>query len=519
MGQVDGLLKLVAKQGAGLLRLRAGEVPQALLGDKPVKVFLPSTPDEVLRELLAELLPAERQDRLSRGEVVSFPYDSKGVGSFTVDIGHAEAGLWATFTRKLLAEQTEASPQAPDAEAPLPHVSTDGAGGGAAPAELPAPLALPVASALLQPAALAPLKPLVGEALVSLVPLLERALQEGASDLHLAEREPVMARIDGRLQRLDGETVESAEIVLASLWTDGVSQRLSLGRSVDLGVDLPSLGRFRVHLFTCDHGRAAAIRILRRQAPTLASLQLPAKLDDLLLLPHGVVLLCGPTGSGKSTTAAALARAFLRKRGGLLVTLEDPIEYGIQAEHPSALVRQREIGRHTESFAAGLRDAMREDPDLLLVGEMRDPESIALALTAGETGHLVLTTLHSRSSANAIERIIDTYPPERQRQIRVQLADGLRAVVTQRLLPRAKGRGRVVALEILRVNSAVASMIRDGKTAQIPTALQSGQGEGMLPLEKCLAELVREEAIRVEDARAVANDLASLQHFLRQGAI
>jgi twitching motility protein PilT len=197
----------------------------------------------------------------------------------------------------------------------------------------------------------------------------------------------------------------------------------------------------------------------------------------------------------------------------VLTTLEDPIEYGLAASATS-VVRRRQVGRDVATFASGLRDALREDPDVLLVGEMRDPETISLALTAAETGHLVLASMHSRSAASAVERIVDSYPPGREQQIRLQLADSLRAVLAQRLLPRARGNGRIAAVEVLRVTHAVAAMVREGRTAQIPTALQSGRREGMIVLERCLADRVNAGEVRLEDARAASNDPAMLAMFL-----
>jgi twitching motility protein PilT len=268
----------------------------------------------------------------------------------------------------------------------------------------------------------------------------------------------------------------------------------------------------RVHIFRSDSGRAASIRLLPRHAPSLASLDLPIALDDLVELPHGLVLVCGASGSGKSTTLAALAQEAFRRRSVVLTTLEDPIEYVLVAPDTSVL-RRRQIGRDVPDFASGLRDALRQDPDVILIGEMRDPETISLALTAAETGHLVLASLHSRSAASAIERIIDAYPPERASQIRSQLADSLRAVIAQRLLPRARGSGRVVALEVLRANHAVAALIRDGKTAQITSVIQAGRREGMIMLERSLADRVAAGEVRLEDARAAANDPAALAMY------
>jgi twitching motility protein PilT len=250
---------------------------------------------------------------------------------------------------------------------------------------------------------------------------------------------------------------------------------------------------------------AAAVRLLPNAAPSLAALEMPVPLQGLVDFPHGLVLVCGATGSGKSTTLAALAQHALSRGPILLITLEDPIEYALEPWRDS-LVRRRQVGRDVRDFASGLRDALREDPNVLVVGELRDEETIHMALTAAETGHLVLGSLHSGSVASAIERIVDAYPSERKAQIRVQLADSLRAVVAQRLLPRARGAGRIPAVEILRVTHAVANLVREGRTAQIATSLQSGRREGMMAMERCLADYVQAGLVRMVDARAAAND-------------
>jgi twitching motility protein PilT len=226
-----------------------------------------------------------------------------------------------------------------------------------------------------------------------------------------------------------------------------------------------------------------------------------------------LVLLCGATGSGKSTTLAALSRHALEHRSILLVSLEDPIEFALSATRQS-LVRQRQVGRDVKDFTAGLRDALRSDPDVIVVGELRDAETIRLALTAAETGHLVLASLHSGSAAACIERVIDAYPAEQRTQIRIQLADALRAVVVQRLVPRARGAGRVPALEVLRVTHGVGNVIREGKTAQVAGMLQAGKRDGMLSLDRCLAEYVQAGTITLEHAKAHANDLDSLTMYL-----
>jgi twitching motility protein PilT len=344
--------------------------------------------------------------------------------------------------------------------------------------------------------------------------LFERAVAARASDIHLCAGDPPVLRIDGKLRPLDDFPASLVEQLLVEQSSDDAARAaLSAGRSVDRAMQVEGVGRFRFNIFRTGGRLAAAIRVLPREAPRLEDLHFPVPLDELVNAPHGLLIVCGPTGSGKSATLAALAQEALRRRGGVLVTLEDPVEYTFAAPE-GALVRQREIGRDVRDFGSGLRDALREDPDILLVGEMRDAESITLALTAAETGHLVLASLHSRSAAASVERIVDSYPPERQRQIRVQLADALRAVVAQRLLPRARGSGRLPAVEILRGVHSVASLIRDGKTAQIATTLQSSRKEGMLPMERCLADLVRSSQITREVALAAANDTDTLSSYL-----
>ncbi len=344
----------------------------------------------------------------------------------------------------------------------------------------------------------------------ALARLVSSAGALGASDLHLVQGKPPIARVHGRLRQMSDEPVDLAEVLPPDHARESPHEPTA---AVDAAIDFGAAGRVRLHVFRSSEGLAAAVRLLPAAAPSLASLRMPVPLEDLVDLPHGLVLVCGATGSGKSTTLAALAQEALYRRSIVLLTLEDPIEHALSASDTS-IVRRREVGRDVADFARGLRDALREDPDVILLGEMRDPETIALALTAAETGHLVLSSLHSGSAASAIERIVDAYPPARQGQIRVQLADSLRAVVAQRLLPRARGEGRVVAIEVLRATHAVASLVREGKTAQIATAIQSGKREGMLSLERCLADRVQSGEVRADDARAAANDPASLAMYL-----
>jgi twitching motility protein PilT len=360
-----------------------------------------------------------------------------------------------------------------------------------------------------------------GEPSDALLSLLVRAHLMGASDLHLSTGEPPAVRMHGALSTLTEEGAVDVAVLLGGLFDARAQGVLARGRSFDFVIALPEepLGprgrapRVRGNLYRSIAGLAVALRLLPPEAPALDALAHGGLLNELALLPNGLVIVCGPTGSGKSTTLAALTREILRRRSVLLVTLEDPIEYVFTGARGRSLVRQRQIGRDVVDFATGLRDSLREDPDVILVGEMRDAESISLALTAAETGHLVLATLHSRSAASAIERIVDTYPEGRQPQLRAQLADALKAVVAQRLVPRARGEGRVLALEVLRVNASVASGLREGKISTVVSAMQSGRAAGMVTLERSLADLVRRGEVHVDEAKAVANDPAALQSY------
>jgi twitching motility protein PilT len=340
--------------------------------------------------------------------------------------------------------------------------------------------------------------------------LLGRAAALGASDIHVRQGEPAYARIDGKLRLL----VEHAHDISALL---GTARNATAERSADLALDSASAGRVRLHTFLAGGAPVLAVRILPRAIPALAALGFPSELRDLTSLPNGLVLLTGPAGSGKSTTAAALCQELIRQRSVMLLTLEDPVEYSFDTSGTSSIVRQRQVGLDVPDFVTGLRDALREDPDVLFVGEMRDAESISLALTAAETGHLVFATLHSRSASSAIDRIIDAYPAARQHQLRVQLSESLRAVIAQRLLPHARGNGRALAVEVLRRSSAVANLIREGKTPHLISAMQSSRKEGMVLLERSLADLCRAGNVEERDAFAAANDQGSLMEYLHRG--
>jgi twitching motility protein PilT len=351
--------------------------------------------------------------------------------------------------------------------------------------------------------------------------LIELALQahrDGASDLLVSTGMPARLRMGGSL-RETGLTCDAGQIMaLAELaLTAERRQELERSGSVDLALDLsPGPGarplRFRLNLFRQQRGLAAAVRPVRSECPTLQQLGLPDDFKQLVQYPSGLVLMTGPTGSGKSTTLAALIEHVNLGAAKHIITLEDPVE--LQYVSKRSLIHQREVGTDVESFAAGLRAALREDPDIILVGEMRDQDTIAAALTAAETGHLVLSTLHSASAAMAIDRIIDVFPGPKQPQVRLQLASALRAVVTQVLLPSTQ-LGRVPAYEKMIVTAAVGSQIREGRAHQIANQIQTGRAEGMMSLDQSLLGLLRAGKVSLDAAMAVAPDPEALRRAMR----
>jgi twitching motility protein PilT len=363
-----------------------------------------------------------------------------------------------------------------------------------------------------------PLRLMAGEE--PLERLLAETIRRQASDLLLVAGGPPSARVDGRLVRL-GE-VPLDDDSLASLFAPHLGPRhrraLETDGAVDLTLHLAAEGeaaawRFRVNLHRQRGQLAAALRALPRRVPTLAELELPAALAELVTPSRGLVLVCGPTGAGKSTTLAALVEHLNRTRAAHVITIEDPIEY--QHASRQCLIEQVEVGTDSPSFAAALRAALRQDPDVILVGEMRDLETVATALTAAETGHLVLATLHTHDVVQAVHRIVDVFPGEQQPQIRHQLALSLHAVVAQQLVPRRDRRGRVPALEVLIANYAVRNHIRSQQPHRLHNEVTLGKSQGMVSLEESLARLVRAGIVAEDEARIRSSRPDEMDSLLR----
>ncbi|MDR7415671.1 MAG: type IV pilus twitching motility protein PilT [Armatimonadota bacterium] len=345
--------------------------------------------------------------------------------------------------------------------------------------------------------------------------LLVLARERDASDLHLTVGSPPRLRLRGELVDVEGWppiTREELHAMLYDILTDAQKAQFEEHLDLDFALELQSLGRFRVNIFHQRTGEGAAFRVIPSRIRSLEELGLPPVLRELALREHGLILVTGPAGSGKSTTLAAMVDLINATRRVHIITIEDPIEF--VHPHRKALINQREVGVHAKSFSAALRAALREDPDVILVGEMRDLETIALALTAAETGHLVLATLHTSSAAQTIHRIIDVFPSHQQEQIRVQLAETLVAVVAQVLLPTADGLGRVPAVEVMVATPAVRNLIRESKVHQIPSVIQTGLREGMQSMDQSLRHLVKTGKVTPEVAVRWATEK---QAFARPG--
>jgi len=338
----------------------------------------------------------------------------------------------------------------------------------------------------------------------TLVTLLQATVAAGASDLHITVGRPATARRDGVLVPFEGVALvqpADSERMVMSLLDDLQREELEEMSQVDFSFGLEHIGRFRANAYKQRHSYALALRVIPFRVRSLEELGAPTAAHDLLLKPYGLVLVTGPTGSGKSTTLAAMIDRINQTRPVHILTIEDPIEYLHQ--HKVAMVNQREVGTDVVSFPEGLRSALREDPDVVLLGEMRDLDSISITLTLAETGHLVFATLHTNDAPQSLDRIVDVFPAERREQVQVQLAGTLQGVISQRLLP-AIGGGRVGAFEVLTANEAVRNLVREGKTRQLRNAMISAQQDGMQTLEMDLARLVASGMISIETATEVS---------------
>ena len=512
MAAIDSLLTLIDAQQATGIVLRSREAP-VLIGGKRRGLTMPPLDRETMDIFAIEVLTAEEYERLRGAGACDAVYRSERQGVFAVEARLSSDTLSLKLSRGAagLAKPVAPSPAAAPAPSIPPGVDKGAPGTGhtfrssAEVAHVEVEAQDPVSAA----------------AAARLAGLIAHAADGDVSDVIVSAGQPLWTRSATGLVASSASPIGEADLrAFVDLVLDSSRRRVleSVG-SVDLPWQAPEVDgegarRFRLNVFTQAHGLAVALRPVSRRAPSLAELNLPDSVGALANANGGMVLVVGPTGSGKSTTLAAMVETVNRTRARHVITLEDPIEFVYQPRR--CLIHQREVGTHVESFAAGLRAALRECPDIILVGEMRDRETVAMALTAAETGHLVLSTLHSGSAPMAIDRIVDIFPEHQQGQIRQQVAGSLRAVLTQQLLAGSVPGTRYPALELLTVNYAVGALIREGKTHQLATQIQTGREDGMIAFEASLYELLRAGRISREVALAAARAPADLQRRLQE---
>jgi len=342
---------------------------------------------------------------------------------------------------------------------------------------------------------------------MDLATLLKSAVEQGASDIHICPLKPPMMRLHGEvvpIANIPPLNSEQTKTLIYALLYDEQKQKLEENWELDCSFSLTGVSRFRLNVLITRNGVEAVMRVIPSKIPKPEELNLMSSIVNLSTLPRGLVLVTGPTGSGKSTTLACLLELINEKKKSHILTIEDPIEFTYEPKN--SIIRQREVGQHTKSFNNALRAALREDPNVILVGEMRDLETIQLTITAAETGHLTFATLHTQDAPSTVDRIIDVFPSHQQTQVRVQLSSCLQAVVSQILLPRKDGKGRVAAREVMIMTPAIANLIREGKTHMIYGAIETGAKFGMISMDKSLANLVIQGIVDTEIAMSKAHD-------------
>ncbi len=490
---VDNLLKTLMTTGARALRLAAGSPARILDAEGAAQNASSNalTRQEIL-QLIGPIVPEQARRRLPQENSVDFDHITADGAAYTVTILRNGAELAVSFVPNL-----DAAP--------------------AAPVSAPPPVA---ARAVAPPPAAAPPPPVSIEGAPAIDRLFRLMVQTKASDLHLSTGMPPLIRKDGGMAPLEASAAAmSADDIVALLepiMPPANKEEFSERHDTDFAYEIPGLARFRANVFLDRKGRGAVFRVIPSQILTAEQLGLSPHIMQLCRLTKGLVLVTGPTGSGKSTTLCAMIDFINRNRTDHIITIEDPIEF--VHENKGCLINQREVRTHTAGFKEALRAAMREDPDIILVGELRDLETVAIAIETAETGHLVFGTLHTTTAASTVDRIIDQFPTDQQSQIRIMLSESLKGVIAQNLC-RKIGGGRVAALEVLIINSAISNLIREGKTFQIPSMMQVGRAQGMVALNDALMDLVTKKLVEPQEAYLKSVDKAAFEGLLKRAGI
>ncbi|HSR89781.1 MAG TPA: type IV pilus twitching motility protein PilT [Gemmatimonadales bacterium] len=477
MPRLDKFIQAMHEHGARGLALHAGKPASLMVGDSTRPVTKEPLTAAQVTMLVKEIAPSQLQPNFTDGASFAFGYLSPS-GKVDVELAKGSATI-----------------RPPDGLVAPTTTPTNGS-----PAATPA--AAPVAEPKITPSLLTPPAP---DARARMEALLRRTVETGSSDLHLRTGEPPIFRRDGDLERHEGPELraEEVEAMLTSIMATRELDEFRDGGDADWAYELPNTARFRANAAVERRGPMGVFRVIPSQIQTVEQLGISAEIQKLCYLPKGLVLVTGPTGSGKSTTLAALVDLINRTRTDHILTIEDPIEFVHSPQ--KCVVTQRQVGFHTKSFKQALRAALREDPDVIMVGEMRDLETVSIAIETAETGHLVFGTLHTTTAASTVDRIIDQFPADRQSQIRVMLSESLKGVIAQVLCPKIGG-GRVAAKEVLLSIPAIANLIREGKTFQIPSIMQTNRKAGMVTLNDALIELVEKKAVEAKDAYAKSAD-------------
>ena len=511
MNRIDRFIKPLCQSGGIRMTMATGRTVTMTTktGERPMTIE--TLGEQQIRSLLQEITPADRTAAVTAGKDAQFDYDSP-FGRVSIRLTHPEGQSAIEMTPVAGAEAKPAATAAPQAAAaPRPAAAPQKT---AAPepdrkaaAQAPATAAPKAAAPKASPAAKRQPPKHIDE-------LFRRMVEEGCSDLHVSSGNPPLYRKDGDIVPIgDDAIITPAQMkeLLYAITPKKYQKEFEETHDSDFSYELPGVSRFRCNIFMDNVGIGGVFRTIPTKIPNAKDLGLSQAVLDLCHLNKGLVLVTGPTGSGKSTTLAAMIDYINTNINAHIITIEDPIEF----VHPNrkCLLNQREIGNHTQSFKKALRAALREDPDIVLVGEMRDLETVAIAIETAETGHLVFGTLHTNTAPSTVDRMIDQFPADRQAQIRTMLAESLKGVLSQMLL-RRNGGGRVAVHEILLVNSAISNLIREGKTFQIHSIMQVGKASGMVCLNDALAELVKNNTITAEEALTKAINKAELKGML-----